>query len=1141
MKKRLTFFLVMAGFFALAENVFIPRMKETGIKVDGIVGKEEYARASLVEGMIHHMSHRLVNRNVSVLITSSEKALYLTMSNAVEESDVLGGFVTLEKSGGRVFADDCVEFFVLKSDGTKAYQFIVNAANATVAFVREGGAKPASKEIPFASASQIHDGKWEVEVELPWSSMPDINPEEFCFNVARNFVRANIGYANLTGSDLPMDPAKQIAVKAVEGFPGVKVYGCDTSLISGKFSLRMEYEGNGALTGVVREKGSENIDYVPGKVIDLPEPKYPFKSLVYTVKDPKLGMVQIRGGVNFEMGKTLTDGPVTGRRKIPGLGYCFLRHYPGYNKFSVVADSLGEGGVSGMAVVTSPEGNSYSAELTHTSEDCWHAMVDLPAKRPLGDWVGKIVVKNAEGKETAYDKAFGFTEKRFPFQARKLGISDKILEPFEPITLTGENELNTVLRKHHLAQNGLLKQVTAKGADIFTKPLGFELVVGGKQLEESNASLKILEAKPHLVRTSATAKYGNWSYRARTNWEYDGFARVQVKLVPPANEAAERLTLCAYLRPEEAIFFNSMVDLARGNPAGAIPEGQGKVWDSSKLPRRLNNQGLPYIPGEFTPYIWYGGDERGLSLTFHSPKGFDLLDGVPMIRLVREADAVKVECDIISRKGGAPGKPVEFEFCIQATPVKPRMDGWRNWVFHFGDRLPGMTHILPVEHDSIAGLFVRFAKVPSNGDYTWVKAFAETMKKRIPNYDLGKHFDEVDSEQIRSYFAKHEGFMKQRNNGASADAYIKTIRWRMLDLQLGQHALTADRAVPYSCPTIIPIEDEVYDYHKAEWYNIKPYWVGVADRIFPTERTIDYLLWSYDQQLKAGVDGVYIDEVYVQSQTNPELSLVRDYKNRVIPETCVLPMRELVKRIAYLLDSHKRPERLLIIHMTNTNIVPVFSFGTICLDWEYHIETNMEDYITMEHARAHSTGLQTGMVPLALILPKIEKKPPKVPVPEYLKQYNRIARTILGMMMQLEIGSTHRISGDYREPWRLRYTLWAFGTHKEDCEFIPYFTKDKPFSVSGNFIVGAYRRGHSLLLMVTNLGKEDDTVLEFDAQKLGIAKDAVVMDAETRELFPLDGEKKLHLKECDFRLIFVGGKEFGEMLLAPEPNRAYIR
>ena len=1122
---------------ATAENVFIPRMKEAPIKVDGIINQDEYARASLVEGMVQYKSRRLVNRNVAVLITSTEENLYMTMSTPVEESDVRGGFITMAKTGGRVFADDCVEFFVLKADGTKAYQFIVNAANATVVFVREENVNPSQREIPFKSASQVHDGKWEVEVALPWSSMPEIDPKEFSFNVARNFVRASLGYANLTGTDSPMDIKRQIAVKALEGFPGVKVYGVDNSLIAGKFSLRMEYDG-GVLTGIVRENGSENVYAVPGKVIELPEQKYPYKSLVYMVKDPKLGMVQIRGGVPFEMGKTLTDGPVTDKRRVAGLGYSYLRHYPGYNKFSIQVDSIGEG-VSVEAEVTGPGGASCRGALSRRPDGFWHGLIALPVKRPMGEWVGKIVVKGADGKKISFENAFGFTEKSFPFVERRLGLSSKVLAPFEPITLK-DDELCTVLRRHHLAQNGLLRQVVSKGAEILAQPLGFELVVGGKLLQEHDASMKVLEAAPHIVRTLATAKLGNWGYQANTVWDYDGFARVRVRLTPPANESAERLTLCARLRPEEATLFNSMVDMPRGNPVGAIPAGTGKVWDSSTLPRRLNLQGLPVIPGEFTPYLWFGGEERGLALVFNSPRGFDLLDGVPMIRLVREANAVKAECDIVSRSEGKPGKPIEFEFAFQVTPVKPRMPGWRNWAFHFGYRLPGMTHIMPVEHDSVAGLWTRFAKVPPNNDYTYAKAYKAAMTKRVPPFDLAKRFDEVDAPLMQKYYEAHEGFFKQRNT-KDAESYIKVNRWRMLDMQLGQHAMTVDRVVPYTCPTIIPMEDEAYQYHKAEWANLKPYWDGIADRCFLTPRYIDYLVWTYDKLLEAGMDGIYLDEVCVFPQTNPDLSPVRDYKNRVIPEMSILATRELVKRIAYLLEFRRCPDRLLVIHLTNSLVVPAFSFATVSLDWEYHVETNMEDYITLDHIRAHSTGLQAGMVPIALTLPKIAEKPPKIPVDEYIRRCRRINRTCLGLMLQHEIGSFNQIFGDYRDHWVSRYTMWAFGTHRDDCEFMPYYMKEKPFSVTGDYIVGGYRRGHSLLMIVTNLGKEGETLLEIDAERLGIGKDAVVMDVATGEKFPLDGEKKLHINECDFRLIFVGPQEFGEVLVAPEPDRSFTK
>ena len=1128
---------LLTATLAWAESLIIPRMKTAEIKVDGVVGKEEYACASLLEGMVHFKTHRLINRDVSVLVTSTEEALYMTMSNAVEETDVRGGFITAAQTGGRVWADDCVEFFVVSSDGSMGYQFIVNAANATVVFMREKDVKPKIQAVPFRSASQVHDGKWEVEVELPWASMPEINPLEFGVNVARNFVRANFGYANLTGTDMPTDPKKMIAVKALEGFPGVKVYGVDHTLIQGRFALRMEYEG-GTLTGKVRERGSEDVLYVPGKVVELPDPKYPYKSLVFMVTDPKLGVVQLRGGVPFELGKTLTDGPVTNKWRLPGLGQCFLRYYPSYNKFTVMVDAPEEA-VSGMAEVTAPDGNKYSAALARTSDDEWRAVVDIPAKRPLGEWVGKLIVKDAEGKETTVENAFSFTEKSFPFMQKKLGISNKILPPFEPIQMKGDKELTTIFRKHSLAQDGLLQQVNSKGVDILAKPLGFELVVNGKPLSEEGASLKVVKAEPHEVITKATARYGNWKYKATTTWEYDGFARVQVSFTPPADEVADRLTLCASLRQKEAFLFNSVVDLGRGNPAGAIPAGKGKVWDSSTLPRRMNDQGLPVVPGEFTPYVWFGGDERGLSLTFNSPRGFDLLDGMPMIRLLREEGAVKAECDIISRKG-TPGKPVAFEFCFQVTPVKPRVPGWKKWVFQFGDRLPGMLHILPFEHDSVTGCWTRFAKVPPNGDYSYAKAFKETMEKRVPKFDIGKHFDEVDDKLLREYYTSHEGFMKQRF-GRDIDGYVKTNRWRMLDMQLGQHAMTADRVVPYTCPSIIPFEDEAYQYHKAEWATVRQYWMGVADRCFFTERYIDYLLWSYEKLLDAGMDGIYLDELYVFPQTNPDLSTVRDYKNRVIPEMNILESRELVKRIAYLLDSKKKPEMLLIIHFTNTHIVPAFSFGTIGLDWEYHVETKMEDYVSLEHVRAHSTGLQAGLVPMALIMPKITPRPPAISNDEYLEKYRRISRTALGLMVQHEITTTNRIFGDYVEPWKLRYTLWAFGTHRDDCEFIPHYSQKKPFSVTDNSVVGGYRRGHSALLMVTNVGEECETLLKVDTQALGVAGDAVMMDITTGESFPLSGEQRLKIKECDFHLVFVGPQEFGETLVAPEPNKAFIK
>ena len=118
--------------------------------------------------------------------------------------------------------------------------------------------------------------------------------------------------------------------------------------------------------------------------------------------------------------------------------------------------------------------------------------------------------------------------------------------------------------------------------------------------------------------------------------------------------------------------------------------------------------------------------------------------------------------------------------------------------------------------------------------------------------------------------------------------------------------------------------------------------------------------------------------------------------------------------------------------------------------------------------------------------------------------------------------------------------LWAFGTHKEDCEFLPYWRKSLPFKTSENFIVGAYKRGHSALLMLTNLGKEATARVEVNPKELGLAEDAGLMDAMTGERFPLPSAE-ITVPECEYRLLFAGPLEFGTMLQPPEPDAAFYR
>ena len=84
----------------------------------------------------------------------------------------------------------------------------------------------------------------------------------------------------------------------------------------------------------------------------------------------------------------------------------------------------------------------------------------------------------------------------------------------------------------------------------------------------------------------------------------------------------------------------------------------------------------------------------------------------------------------------------------------------------------------------------------------------------------------------------------------------------------------------------------------------------------------------------------------------------------------ILGFRELTKRIAVM--HHQLGRRpLSFLHMTNTNIVPMLSFGTLLLDHEwrdqgdyaakdFHERLNLDDDASL--LLAQSTGFQSGCI-----------------------------------------------------------------------------------------------------------------------------------------------------------------------------------
>lgn len=1130
---------VGAAMVGWSDHVVIPMSEECAIVTDGDFSRDEYAVASMYGGLKAKTANgpRLVARDGNVYLSADRTFLHVAAQWAVEGSETDGGFVTLAKSdGGNVWADDCVEIFVGSAGvETNCYQILLNSANVRYETCRRNGTSVKGWISGAQTAAKIAKGFWTMETAIPWKALSGVDPKDFRFNLARNFVSSGLGYASLTGQADVYDPVRMLHVSSVPGFKGVKVHGLDTTLIAGRYRLTCEADDVTSFTSTCHRRHDALFKNDPSREQSIPmDPMYKWVNAYVSVKG--FGKVYARDFLPFEGGGHVAGGPVTDKRYVEGLGFSHTRRYSSAAKVSVVAEGL-PGDVKSVAELKSPDGHIYTAEFSPLPDRTQKAMIRIPTEsaRAAGIWEGAYVV---DGRR--YENAFGFEEKKFPWTGNGIGVSDRILEPFTPIELT-ERTLKTVLRDHTLSGSGLLDQVKSLGENIFAKPLALELKANGHVHEMKADGWVVRESRPNRVITEATGTFGPFRFTTTTTWDYDGFADVRVRLAPSAADCmVEGLTLRASLKEEHATLFHAMIDMTRGNPAGLIPMGDGVVWDSSKLIRKKNPKGLPWVPGEFCPYLWLGAEERGLALLFDSPKGYDLEDGKPMLRLRRGvAGSVTVEADVISR-AHAVTAPMEFGFAFEVTPVKPRMPGWKDWTFMWGQKLPGMVNIDPCYNARAMGFFPKgggFAHQPDDTNkWAYARATRKMLRSRHVDLDTMARLATTDKQALIDWGKRRTDHFK-RNYWGSAERFAR-VSMEYLEADLVWKAMTLDKVAVYNCPSIIDVDDPAYRYNKAEWDTLVPWGPDPerAKRIFLTPGAVDYLLWCYREELRQGADGINFDEQYVIPQSNPDLSEVRDYKGRCIPEMGIVAARRMYWRLANLMDEMGHRERLIVVHATNTMIIPAFAFATICTVWEYDLTDVFQTQFPGDYCRAHSTGLQAGLVSTPLVL---NKDPRRKQMGEKLFHERRqhLFRTALAITLQHGMWQHKMYWGDDSQAMEARYVFWMYGTHLDDCEFIPYWTKGKPFSVSGRFLVGAYKRGQTALFIVSNDGQKDKTRLAIDREAMGIPSDSVMMDVYTGESVQ-DGV--VEIPDYEFKVLYVGPSEFGKRLKPVPADRRFI-
>lgn len=669
----------------------------------------------------------------------------------------------------------------------------------------------------------------------------------------------------------------------------------------------------------------------------------------------------------------------------------------------------------------------------------------------------------------------------FPWLNNTIGEDDIVIPPFTPMTVEGLT-VKTVLREHTLTGNGLWEQVTAEGRPLLTGPMRIEVVRGGK-VEVAEGKAKIGASKPTAVEASSEWKTAAVTGRTQMTMEYDGCAKVTLTLEPADDQPVDALRLVIPLADKEMPLMHAVGDGIRFNYAGAVAKGEGKVWGSDKASR---NQLL----GTFLPYLWVGGESRGLCWFAGNDRDWilDPEEKNPALELRRRGEALELVVNLV-QVPAALGRTRTIVFGLMATPARPMPENpsWRRM---------GVASGVPAEHNyKILGMC-----------HYW-GANLYQVKPRGEDYEIVRQIAAVsrgepkDQAFFDAYLAKHPDIRAE-------------INWSVQGATAG--------VIPY---TNLRGDND----RTPEWFVYQDEWRNEAfsGRVPPGGHSgpvdfcvslppsrVDYLLWHYQKLIENGFAGIYWDNIYITANANPASggAYVRS-TGGMQPEADIWRIREVTRRTAVML--HKMGKRNVSVpHITNALLVPAFAWTGFNLDWEWKYgNTDFQDRFTRDYIRACSLGLQNGGVPL--ILDGIKDITSK-------DQQDWVERTQIAACVPHEI-KVWQVGSRY---YKLLQFMLALGYGTPECTVYHYWDENPVAEVEGLDAAWILFAGKDkVLVVIGDYGNGGTGKLTLDVRRLGLPADFTAVNWENAgEVMTAAGGvvTLAPLKKHDFRALVIG-------------------
>jgi hypothetical protein len=748
-----------------------------------------------------------------------------------------------------------------------------------------------------------------------------------------------------------------------------------------------------------------------------------------------------------------------------------------------------------------------------------------------------------------------FQRKHFAWEKSGLGQERVVIPPFTPLVASeAPPAVSSVLRRHDLDGTGLWKQVVSQGHELLASPMRLEIQSEGKTYVATGNRLELTEKAADRVRGNGPWTAGPIAGSSEFVFDYDGM----MKLVLHFGSTGQRLDAMQLVIPLKTIetwLMHPVTDLLRFHYAGRIPNGKGLLWDYGGARHEVlytanggpdangkvwdsRQVGRWQLPGPFVPYIWLGGAERGIAWFAENDRDWSLAADRPALEIRRQGDVTALVVHMVTRSVVL-ARPRTLTFGLMATPAKPMpvspVSFRRWWTGPPSEKTKdtvGCGLMGACYYWGAAGPCYAF--YPALGNFGIYDEFARLRKGGA-----------ADPAFVDKWLAQFTGpefvplLQTYRAHVNWSESFLSQAKWRP-----PPSSGRTSYIMPYTNGRAINWGEEVRTFLD-EWSNVDvadPRWpgeerfvrtkdggyrlaaygkvaapdetCGIAYAVDPLPSWQDMALFYHKRMLEKFADGIYFDNYFLVPNYNPLGPGYADDEGRLHAGVSLFAFHDFTKRVAVMQQQlGRRP--MVFLHMTNANIVPMLSFGTLLLDHEWRDQGEFRDKDFQERLfldedasllLAESTGLQSGCLGI---------------VHNLFHGDLRLMRHALGVALTHEMRMG--VDGD-AVGGRVGELMCNFGYGLPDCRVWRYWDDRLPLTTTDAAVktLTLARQGKALVV-VASYGPGGEVVLDLDRRSLGVPQDAVARDAETNAELPrlAAGRFKLTIARHDFRLILI--------------------